>query len=399
LETLPETPERIGLELGLQTPLAVALMNLRGYAYPRVGEAFTRAHELCKKIGETPQIAMVLYGLWAFYFTKAEFGSAIELAEQILRLAPKAEDPTMWLLIGHNAQAANWSMLGELDRAREHAEKVIVSYNPQKHHALAFLIGQDLMPTSTSWIFLDLWFLGYPDQGKQRLQDAVKFCREWPHPYTLSFLLTYAIIFYQLHRDVNAVRKTVDELRRLSTEYGFQIWFGITDVFEGWALAEQHHVVSGIAQIREGLSANQAAGTIVFRAYHLSILAEAHMKANQIPEGLEVLNEGLTLTEKTRDSFYEAELHRLQGELMLMQNANEEEVERSYHKAIDVARKQGAKSLELRATTSLARLWQKHGMKKEARQRLSEIYDWFTEGFDTHDLIEAKALLEELSTK
>jgi tetratricopeptide (TPR) repeat protein len=397
LETLPERPKRLQLELSLQTPLAVARMNLKGYADPEVGEAFSRSHELCKQVGETPLIALALFGLWAFYFCKADFQLAIQLAEQILRLSPKAEDPTLLLLIGHNAQAANLSMMGEFSRALGHAEHAIAAYSYQRHGSSACLLGQNIKPASTSWASFDLWSLGYPDQGKQRLQDALAFARDLKHPFTLSFALFFAVRFHQFCRDPQAVNKAIDEELKLCTEFGFQQWIGIMSTYRGWVLSEQGQPREGTTQILNGIEALQQTGAIVFLPQIYAMLAEAYMKAEQAEKGLAALREGMSYIEKTEQSYYEAELHRLEGELLLMHGESDVDVEERFQQAIEVAHRQQARSLELRAAMSLARLWQNQGKRNEAHKILSDTYGWFTEGFDTPDLKDAKALLEELS--
>ncbi len=396
LKRLPDTPERTGRGLALQVPLAVALMNLRGYADSEVGQAFTRAHELCDQIGETPQIAPALFGLWAFYFTRAEYKPAIELAEQILRIAPRAEDPTSLLLIGHNAQAANLSMLGESNQALMHAEQVRVIYDPQKHSSLIFLLGQDLKSASMSWAAFDLWLRGYPDQAKKMSHDALALGRELAHPYTLSFAYYFANMLCQFCRDVQTLQELAEEWFTLSTEYGFLQWLTFTPAFQGWILVHQVQPEKGIAQILQSFEMFQMTGTGVFQPYWLSMLADAHGKAGQIEEGLVSLDKALARIEKTGERFYEAEIHRLKGELLLAQGADEAKVDECYKQAIEVARQLGAKSLELRAVMSLRRLWQKQGKREQGRQMLEEIYGWFTEGFDTVDLQEAKTLLAEL---
>ncbi len=397
LKGLPDTPERTGRELGLQVPLAVALMNLRGYGDSEVGQAYTRAHELCNQIGETPQIAPVLNGLWSFYFTRAEYKPALELAEQILRIAPRAEDPTSLLLIGHNAQNAILSLLGKSNQALMHAEQLMGIYDPQKHRALIFSLGQDLKATSMSWVAFNLWLRGYPDQARKMLHDTLGFSRELAHPYTLSFAYLFADILYQFCRDVQAVQELAGEWLTLSTEYGFLVWIAFATIFRDWSLVEQGQTAEGVAQMRQNLTNFQLPGTGVMEPYCLAMLADAHRKAGQPEEGLAALDEGLALVEKTGERFYEAEIHRLKGELLLAQGADEAEVEEHYKQAIEVARELGAKSWELRAVMSLSRLWQKQGKQEEARQVLAEIYGWFTEGFDTADLKEAKGLLEKLA--
>jgi tetratricopeptide (TPR) repeat protein len=397
LKKSPATPERTGQELAFQAPIAVALTNLRGYADPGVGEAFSRTYELCKQVGETPEIVLALHGLWAFYMASAQLEPAIALAEQILRLAPKAEDSTLVSLYGHNDQAFTLSAIGEFDRALEHSEKTVCIYEPLKHHRpLVFQVGCDLKGSSLCYSSFALWFLGYPDRGKQRVRDAIAFSCKMAHPYTHSYALFYATVFHQLCRDVQAVQETAAEELRLSTEYGFQMWVGVMTAYQGWVLAEQGRPEEGMAQIREGNAAGPAAGIRVYHSMYLALLVDACVKAGQTEEGLAALEEALALVEETELRFYEAELHRRQGELLLLRGDDEDEVERHYQRAIDVARRQNAKSWELRATTSLARLWQKLGKKNEARKRLAEIYGWFTEGFATPDLKDAKALIKEL---
>ncbi len=397
LKMLPVSPERIGQEIALQIRLAVNLSNLLGYADPIVGEAYNHAYDLCNQIGETPLIIQVLHGLWPFYFTKSELEPSIELVGKILRLAPQAEDPEQALLGGNNGQAANFFMLGEFQRSLKHAEQVIDIYDYQKHSSLVFQWGVHIKPVSTVWAALDLWFLGYPDQGRQRLKDALSFSRESNHPYTLTFAFYWAAMFHQLCREVQAVKETADEEVRISTEYGFQLWLAVMPIFQGCVLAEQGQPREGIDQIHRGLVATKMTGNRCWHIHHLSMLAEAYAKAGQIEQTIATLEEGLAVMAKTGERFYEVELHRLMGESLLIKDKNSAEIERHYQNAIDVARGQKAKSLELRATMSLARLLKKQGKRKEAHKRLAEIYDWFTEGFDTQDLKDAKALLEELS--
>jgi tetratricopeptide (TPR) repeat protein len=395
LKKLPVTPERIGQELALQVPIALNLTNILGYADPVVGKAYSRAFELCKQIGETPYLIPVLGGLWPFYFTKAEMEPAVELAEQILRLAPNAEDPVMALMVGHNCQTGNLTHFGKFTQALEHANQVYAVKDPGKHQ-LSVYTGEDFWPVSVSWSAIDYWFLGLPDKGRKRLQEAYTFSRGTTQLSGLGFVLAWTVLFHQFCRDVEAVRIAVDEEIELSTEYGFQLWPAGMSVFQGWIMAEQGNPKEGIAQIHRGLEAIKATGTWCWHIHYLSMLAEAHKRAGQIDDGLATIEDSLALMEKTGQRYFDAELHRLKGEFLLTKSGAEDEVEPLFERAIDVARGQKAKSLELRATMSLARLWQKQGKKEEARKMLAEIYGWFTEGFDTQDLKNAKALLEEL---
>jgi predicted ATPase len=260
-----------------------------------------------------------------------------------------------------------------------------------------------------------LWLCGYPDRALKSVHDALALARELAHPYSLAWGLYIAAANHQFRREERAVHEWADAAISLATEQGFPLWVAMGAMLRGWALAEQGQGEEGIAQLRQGLAAYRATGAEEIRAYFLALLAEACGKAGQAEEGLSVLAEALAFVHDTRERFHEAELYRLKGELTLQQQVHapssefnvaslqhrtpntQAEAEACFLKAIEIARRQQAKSLELRAVMSLARLWQQQGKKDDARQMLAEIYGWFTEGFDTKDLQEAKELLEELS--
>jgi predicted ATPase len=396
LKRLPDSPERTVQELQLQLPLSVALMNLKGFADPEVGQAFAHARALCVQIGETPQILVALFGLGTYYCTKADYKAAVEMAESILRIAPQAPDPSILLLIGHTGQTGNLSFLGESKQALIHARQFLDIYDPQKHDSLVFLLGQDLKSNTKSWATFDLWLRGYPDQAREMSRETLATARELAYPSSLNFAFIFANILFQFSRDVQALQELTEECLAFSKEYGAQMWIATTRIFRGWLQAEQGQSMEGSAEIQQGLVAYRATGSNCFLPYFNAIMAEALGKAGQLEEGLAMLEEGLSCVEKTGERFYEAEIHRLKGELLLAQGADKDIVEKHYKQAIEVARQLESKSLELRAVMSLSRLWQKQGKREQARKMLEEIYGWFTEGFDTADLQEAKALLEEL---
>jgi predicted ATPase len=263
---------------------------------------------------------------------------------------------------------------------------------------------------------LTLWNLGYPDQALQRMDEALNLARELSHPHSLAFALVFATFLYVYRREGQVAQERAEATITLSTEQGFPAWLAVGTLLQGWALAEQGQGKEGIPQTREGLAAWRATGAELGREWFLALLAEGYGKAGQIKAGLSALTEALAAVNRNEGRFYEAEIYRLKGELLLKDEGgtrNEElspefpdaescfeRAETCFQRAIEVARAQQAKSLELRAVVSLARLWYAQGSpdkKEEARQRLAEIYDWFTEGFDTVDLQEAKVLLEELS--
>jgi predicted ATPase len=305
-------------------------------------------------------------------------------------------------------------LLGELAPSREHNEQAMALYDPQQHHSLAVLYGQDPQVSSLAAAGT-LWQLGYPDQALKRSQEAVTLARALSHPFSLAFALNLAAETHQRLREGQLAQARAEAATTLSTDQGFAHLLLWGNILRGWALAEQGQGEVGVAQIRQGLDAWRAAGAEIERPHFLALLAEAYGKMGQTEEGLTVLAEALTQVEKTGERYYEAELYRLKGELTLQKSqasgakfqvesgsgfgvqSPESEAEACFQKAIEIAQRQQAKSWELRAVMSLSRLWQNQGKKDEARQLLAEIYGWFTEGFDTKDLQEAKALLQELT--
>jgi predicted ATPase len=244
-----------------------------------------------------------------------------------------------------------------------------------------------------------LWTLGYPDQAWVAIRQALTLVEGVSHPVSLATALFAAAYLAQLCRHVQAVSAQAEAVMTLATEQGFPQWLAGGTFFRGWALAAQGQPEAGIAQLRQGLAAWRATGAEIGWPRWLTMLAEAYGSVGQPETGLTVLAEALALVEKTGQSVYEADLHRLQGELLLL-HAGEgggAEAEACFHHALTIARRQQAKSLELRAAISLGRLWQRQGKRAEARELLAEVYGWFTEGFDTADLQEAKTLLETLA--
>ncbi|MBI3301447.1 MAG: hypothetical protein HYZ72_05130 [Deltaproteobacteria bacterium] len=388
-----------------------------GYGASEVGKAYARARELCRQVRETAQLFPVLLGLHRFYVVRGELQTARELAEQCLALAQREQDPAL-LLEAHYVMGAILFVQGEIARTREHIEQGIALYDPQQHRSHALLYGHDPGVACLSHAVWVLWFLGYPDQALKRSHEVLALAQELSHLNSLAYSLWFAAMLHVIRREWRSVQERAEALIALSTEQGFPLWLGDGTILQGWTLAEGGQREEGIAQIRQGLAAKRTIGGELRRPQLLALLAGVYRKVGQAEEGLSVLSEALAAVDKTGERYYEAELYRLKGELTLKQfgvrsqgksrqvktsqgkpevRSLELEAEKCFHKAIEIARRQSAKSLELRAVMSLARLWQSQGKKKQARQMLAEIYGWFTEGFDTVDLQEAKALLEELS--
>ena len=398
LNTLPDTSERTLQELLLQTTLGPALMAIKGFGAPEVQHAYDRARALCRQVGETPQLFPVLRGLATFYLVRAELETGRELAEELLRLAQRAQDPVM-LVAAHSMLGTTLFYRGEIASARVHLEQGIALYNPQQHHSYAFLeVGTD--PGVLCFIYAAhvLWWLGSPDQALTKSHEALTLAQELSHPFSLAYALDFAALLHRLRREEQAAQERAEAAMTLSTEQGFPLWLAIGMILRGGTLAAQGQRSEGIGQMRQGLAVFQATGAAVGRPYFLTLLAEVYGRGGQTEEGLSALDEALAAVQKTGERWCEAELYRCRGELMLARSTEHEaEAEACFHRALDVARHQLAKSLELRAALSRSRLWQQQGKREETRQLLAEIYGWFTEGFNTADLQEARALLDELS--
>jgi predicted ATPase len=397
LMTLPDSLERSRQELDIQIALGPVFMSVKGFASLDTERAYARARELCQQLGETSQFFPMLYGLFRFHMVRAELQRTRELAEQLFSLAQRLQDPAL-LLEAHRVMGQTMFWLGEMAPARAHSEQGMALYDPQKHRSHALVYGQDPGVACRSFAAWPIWMLGYPDHALHCINEALSQSQELNHPFSLAFALNLAAVLHQFRREAQAVQKHAQALITLSTEQGFPHWLAYGMIFRGWALALRGDRAEGIAQVRQGLVAYRGTGAELHRPYFLSLLAGAYGEAGQQEEGLTLLSEALAIVDKTGERNWEAELHRRKGELLLMQQGqNVGEVEECFRQALNIARRQQAKSLELRAAMSLSRLWQHQGKQEEARQVLANIYGWFTEGFDTADLKEAKFLLDELA--
>ena len=405
VETLPSNDEREKQELALLLALGPALQSTKGFGAPEIEPVYLRARELCQQIGETVQLFPVLWGLWLLYLQRAELQTAKDLATQLFSLAQRLRD-TALLLEAHHALWATSFFLGELTLARAHSEHGIDLYDSPQHRVLAFLYGgHDPGVCCRDFGALALWLLGYPDQALKRSHDALALAEELSHPLTLAEALGYAAWLHEFRREREAVQERAEALLALASKHGFPYWLTQGTILRSWALADGGQTAEkGVAQMRQGLLAYRTTGAEVARSHYLVLLAKIYGKVKKAEEGLTVLSEALAWSHKNGGWYYEAELHRLKGELLLnaereMQNAEfvHRSAEESFSEAIVISRRQQAKSLELRAAMSLSGLWQRQGKETEARRLLAEIYGWFTEGFDTADLRQARALLEELS--
>ena len=415
LQTLPDVSNRAPQELALQLALAASLQATKGPAASEVERAYVRARELCQRAGETAQLFSVLRGLWVLHHVRAELATARELGEQLLTMAERIQDPA-FLLEAHRALGSTLLWQGVFPLARVHLEQGCLLYNPQLHRSLTFLHGgADPGVSCFCEAARTLWFLGYPDQALQRSQTAISLAQELSDPFSLGFALVFAAGLHQLRREGRAAQMQAEAAIALASEYGFASLLSAATIRRGWALAEQGQTEEGLTQMQLGLTARQTAGAELAQPYFLALQAEVYGQVGQSDKALALLAEALAAVYTTGERRLEAELYRLKGQLVLQSAVRspktptpntqhptpsthaEAEAEACFHKAIEIARQQQAKSLELRATTRLARLWHHQGKTEEASQIVAEIYGWFTEGFDTQDLQEAKTLLQELT--
>jgi predicted ATPase len=398
LKDLPQTSERAQRELALHVALGPTLQVTKGYAAPEVGQNYDTARRLCQQVGDAQQFFQVLTGLWIFHSVRAENQLAYQLGEQLLEAAQRVQDQAL-LNIAHRALGTTCFWTGNFGSARVHLRQVIGVDKPRRHDSVAYALGSNVKAHSLLFDFLMLDWLGYPEQALENSREAFNFAAALSHPFTVAIATFFMAWLDYSRRDVSATQAQAEAAVSLSTEHGFPFWRTGGTMLVGWALAHQGQTERGIETIREGLTAYEATGAKQYRTCALALLADACWKGGQIEGGLTAINEALTAVEKTGERWWETEIHRLKGHLLLAQSPDHQaEAEQCFQQAIDIARKKEAKSLELKATVSLSRLWRDQGKRDAARDTLAEIYGWFTEGFDTPYLQEAKALLEELQS-
>jgi predicted ATPase/DNA-binding winged helix-turn-helix (wHTH) protein len=398
LSTLLDSPERTQRELALQLMLGELLMATHGMASAAAGEAYSRAHVLCQQMGETPQLFRALYGLFTFHSAQAQLHTGRAFGQQFFDLAQRQRDPVL-VQEGHLLLGTAALDHGDPVAARAHLEQSLELSAAQQPASSLAATGLHPQIESLAKLMRVLWLLGYADQAQLRSQEALALARNVGHIPSVVYAAYFVTTLSQGRRDVVATHAQADALMTLADEQGLGFRVEQGRILRGWALAMQGDAAAGVAQIRQGLAAYER-GRVpqLGRPAMLALLAEAYGQAGQPEVGLRVLAEALTLVATTEARCWEAELHRLQGALLLQLPIPDiTQAEACFRQALDVARRQEAKMWELRAAVSLSRLWQQQGRSSEARSLLSPLYGWFTEGHDTADLRAAQAMLEGLS--
>jgi class 3 adenylate cyclase/predicted ATPase len=396
LEALPDRPERVRQELSLRLALGSALTATRGYADPEVGDAYLQARELCRELGEAPpQLFPALHGLYRFYHVRGQLQAAREPGEQLLKMAVSVQDSGLFVE-AHRALGVPLFWLGDVTRALENLEQGARLYRAQKHRSHATMFGTDPGVVCLSYGALALWHVGHPEQAYNRSCEALALARNLSHHHSLALALVFAAWLHQFRREPRAAREHAEAAIAICSEQGFPLFMSMGTILRGWALGQEGRGEKGVAQMRRGLADLRATGAGLWQPTFLSLIAEADGRIGQARRGLEVLGEAMAIVDRNDERFYEAELHRLKGELLLSTPADPSGAERCFRIALEIAGRQRAKSLELRAACSLARLCAREGRRSEAHDLVAPIYGSFSEGFGMPDHQEAKALLDQL---
>jgi adenylate cyclase len=397
LEKLPATADRAKLELSLQIALGSQVLATQGYAAPDLGSAYSRAKTLCDEVGGTPLVLPVLLGLSTFHTVRGEHAKGREFAEELLLTSAQFNDARhpvrANVLLGVTA-----CMVGRFATAVEYLEPCIALETP-RDGSWTSVYGASPGVSSRGYLAFSLILMGYPDRALRLVVDAVTLASDLLQPLSMVSARRYAWWIHQLRRESKTAAEHAAALASLSAQHHFAFYRAWGIFQQGWARTwTSGNADEGLAQMREGVAALRGTGAGQLSTYALAVLAEAYATAQRPLDGLEVLDEAMTICEACGETFFEAELRRLRGELWWSaQAADEAQVERSFLDAVEIARQQEARWLELRAATSVARLWKRRGKTKDARAVLGRIVGWLTEGAETSDFQDAKALLEALS--
>jgi predicted ATPase len=394
LALLPDTPERQRQELELLSPLGAMVRHVKGNAAPETGHAAARARELWEKLGSPPEFLHVAYLQSSYHEDRGELDQALRLDEDLLQLSRQRND-FAGLVQGHHVFGRALWHVGRFASSRSHLEEALALDDPSSRRLLARQTGFHPHITTQAILALVLLCLGYPDQALARSNAAIAEARRLAHPPSLAVGLSWGARLLSLVGNNEALDDWVDELIAVATEHGHALNRAVGTLFRGWVKVKNGDVAEGISTLRSGLDAYRATGAEVRTSHYIGLLARACEIAGQIEEAVAQLDEALQIVERTGERWFAAELNRHKGQLLVRQG-HSEAAEELYRKALSIAVEQEAKFWELHAAVSLARLRRDQGRKAEALELLAPVYDWFTEGFATTDLKEAKALLDEL---
>jgi class 3 adenylate cyclase/predicted ATPase len=398
LETLPESKERDGRELEILTALGPAYIAARGYAAPEVGPVLRRAGELCRRIGDDRQLLGIMLGMWEWHIVRGDLPLCVDLAADGMALAERLNDPGVWMEALF-MPGVTMFYRAEFAGGRACYEKAISSYDDRERtKAWTAFTGHDAGVTHRCYLALTLWHLGYADQALQVDRESRDLARSIGHPFSLGHAIDFSACLYQFCRLGAEAQAMGEEELAIATEQGFPLWHACGTLHKAAGLLLQGRREQALPLLTRGLNAFRATGAGVRVPYYLGILGDAYTQAGRFAEALQAFDEALAIAEKNDDRFQEAELHRLKGEMLLAESPEHvAAAERCFQQALATAVRQQSKAWELRAATSLARLWQRQGRRDEARAALAAVFSTLTEGFTTPDLVDAKTLLDSLA--
>jgi predicted ATPase len=383
------------VELRLLVGLGQSLTAIAGGPAPETRNAFNRARDLSRKLDDRTHLPSVLSGLWIGYLIGGQTSNAIEVANEYLKLAHSEErGAPKW--VGHRMLGSGLTMLGEPAAARTHFQQVLTSYDPAQHARLAYWHGHDPRVSSLGYLAHVHWILGYPEQAFEYLNQCLSEAKELLHFNSKAFAHMWAAILFAFCGSNRDAEREARRLIEVSMEHGSKFWSTPATIILGSAQARCGNLDAGLRNIRDGLATYQAVGGRQFQPYFLCLEAEACLRSAQTDAASASLAHARQSLTETDQNLFEPEVQRLTGETTLARGEAVRDAEIAYTAAIDSARHMSARSWELRAATRLARLWRDQGRRTEARDLLAPVYGWFTEGFDTADLKEAKALLHGL---
>jgi predicted ATPase len=393
---LPDSGERAQEELALQAPLASALTAAKGYAAPETGSVLMRARELCREVGDTLQMFEVLYGVWNYFYVAGDLHAGLELAEECFELV-RLEGKRTRLVAAHSMLGQTLTSLGRFDTAQDHLEKSIALYEPEEDRSLGLVYGEDPGILSLGYLTFPLWVKGFPEQTIARSHETLEKAEWASHALSTGVAHIWAGIIRCLRGEPKETQESAQITIKFATEQTLPFIGAFGTVLSGWALTELGRSEEGIVRMHRGLEEWKATGSGFFVPFHLALLAEGYQRCGKFEEGLNMLSDAFDVIKRGGEDMWKSELLRLRGMCLLSISSNNvPEAEAAFRHAIEVAKRQNARSLELRAAMSLARLWQNQGKTAEARDLLAPVYDWFIEGFDTADLKDAKTLLDQL---
>ena len=397
IEGLPDTPDRAAQELALRITLGSALMSTKGSGSEEVIQTYLRARGLCDRAGQPEQHFAVLWGLWFCRHTGRQYESAQQMADELIALGQQLPDST-FLLQGHHAGWSTRGQSGDFTKALDHIEQGLAIYDIDRHRASAYVYaGHDAGVCAWTDGAVIAWLVGYPDRAVAHAQKGLTLADTLSHPYSSAAAQCYAAILHQFRGEPSAVAGQAEQLVAYCEEKQLPIWLMNATVLLGWALAALGQTEKGIEMMQAAIDERRAKNLWRRQGYYLAIFAEMLGRVAEVERGLDAISEALRLMDQAYDQRWEAMIHGVHGELLAQSTKNYSRAEACFQKSLEIAQRQNAKSLELRAAVSLGRLWRNQGKQAEARDLLAPVYGWFTEGFDTADLKEAKALTEELS--